>query len=151
MKLSLPASLKSFSIYEMVWLFVFIIYIVFPIEAPFEIAQYLDSALGMAVIFCITVYLFLYTNPVLGILFVFVAYEMLRRSSALTGRVAIAQYTPSQPKKDAEMKAMNPPKEKTLEEEMVNIRAPIGYSEPSVFTESSFKPVADNVSGASLV
>jgi hypothetical protein len=150
MKLSLPESLKSFSIYEMIWLFVFIIYIVFPIEAPFEIAQYLDSALGMAIIFCITVYLFLYTNPVLGILFIFVAYEILRRSSAVTGRVAIMQYTPSEPKRQAEMVAMNPPEQKTLEEEVVDLRAPLGQSPPTMFTESSFKPVADNVNGASL-
>jgi hypothetical protein len=75
---------------------------------------------------------------------------MLRRSSAVTGRVAIVQYTPSEPKRQAEMVAMNPPEQKTLEEEVVDMRAPIGHSQPSVFTESSFKPVADNVSGASL-
>ena len=76
---------------------------------------------------------------------------MLRRSSNATGRVAIMKYTPSQPKKDAELKAMNPPKERTLEEDVVAVRAPVGRSEPSVFSESSFKPVADNVGGASLI
>ena len=76
---------------------------------------------------------------------------MLRRSSNTTGRVAIMKYTPSQPKKDAELKAMNPPKERTLEEDVVAVRAPVGRSEPSVFSESSFKPVADNVGGASLI
>ena len=149
--MKLPASLKSVSIYEYCLFIVFAIYIVFPIDMPLQIAQYFDSALGMTIMFCITVYLFLYSNPVLGILYIFVAYEMLRRSSNTTGRVAIVQYTPSQPKKDAELRAMNPPKERTLEEDVVAVRAPIGRSEPSVFSESSFKPVADNVGGASLI
>jgi hypothetical protein len=61
------------------------------------------------------------------------------------------QYTPSEPKRQAEMKAMNPPQQKTLEEEVVDMRAPIGQSPPTMFTESSFKPVADKVGGASLV
>jgi len=149
--MKLPASLKSVSIYEYCLFIVFAIYIVFPIDMPLQIAQYFDSALGMTIMFCITVYLFLYSNPVLGILYIFVAYEILRRSSNATGRVAIMQYTPSQPKKDAELKAMNPPKERTLEEDVVALRAPIGRSEPSVFSESTFKPVADNVGGASLI
>ena len=149
--MKLPASLKNVSIYEYLFFIVFAIYIVFPIDTPLQIAEYIDSALGMVFMFCITVYLFLYSNPVLGILFIFVAYEVLRRSSRATVRVAIMQYTPSQPKKDAELKAMNPPKETTLEEEVVSVRAPIGRSEPSVFSESSFKPIAENVGGASLI
>lgn len=149
--MKLPASLKSVSIYEYCLFIIFVVYIVFPIETPLHIATYLDSALGMAIMFCITLYLFLYSNPVLGILYVFVAYEILRRSSTATGRVAIMNHTPSQPKKDAELRAMNPPQERTLEEDIVAVRAPIGRSEPSVFSESSFKPVADNVGGASLI
>jgi hypothetical protein len=149
--MKLPASLKSVSIYEYCLFIIFTVYIVFPIETPFHIATYLDSALGMVIMFCITLYLFLYSNPVLGILFIFVSYEILRRSSSVTGRVPIAKYTPSQPKKDAELRAMNPPQERTLEEDIVAVRAPIGRSEPSIFSESSFKPVADNVGTASLI
>jgi len=149
--MKLPASLKSVSIYEYCLFIIFTVYIVFPIDTPLHIATYLDSALGMVIMFCITLYLFLYSNPVLGILFIFVSYEILRRSSSATGRVAIMKFTPSQPKKDAELRAMNPPQERTLEEDIVAIRAPIGRSEPSVFSESSFKPVADNVGTASLI
>ena len=111
-----------------------------------------DSPLGMISIFCVTLYLFLYTNPVLGILYIFVAYELLRRSSNVTARSAIIQYVPSQSNKDAELKQMNPPVEKTLEEEMVDIRAPIGKSSAVEFVNSDFKPVADKiVNGASLI
>jgi hypothetical protein len=61
------------------------------------------------------------------------------------------QYTPSQFMKDAEMASMNPPKKETLEEEIVEKMAPIGKSDLSIYTPSSFKPVAENVGSASLV
>jgi hypothetical protein len=42
--------------------------------------EFLHSNLGMVSILCIVVYLVLYTNPVLGILSIFVVYELIRRS-----------------------------------------------------------------------
>jgi hypothetical protein len=48
------------------------------------------------------------------------------------------------------MEMMNPPKETSLEEEIVQLRAPIGKSDPVKYTESSFKPVADNLIGGSM-
>lgn len=147
---SLPTSLKSLSLVEICLFLVFAVYIVFPIQMPYGSAKYIDSPVGMITMFCITLYLFLYTNPILGILYLFVAYELLRRSSKVTGRVAMVKYTPTQAKMDAEMKAMNPPKVETLEEMVVAERAPIGKSEPIVFMSSTFKPVADKVDGASV-
>ena len=110
----------------------------------------IDSPVGMASIFGITVYLFLYANPILAILYVFVAYEMLRRSSNITGRTDLVRYTPSQIKKDAQMKAMNPIKKTTLEEEVVGQMAPIGQSDLSVYTSTSFKPMAEKIGSASM-
>ena len=121
-------------------------------NTPDFLASYIDSPLGMIVIFCVTVFLFLYTNPVLGVLYIFVAYELLRRSSNVTARTAIVQYTPTQANKDADLRAMNPPKERTLEEEVIDIRAPIGKSPSIEFVTSDFKPVADKtIPGASLI
>jgi hypothetical protein len=62
----------------------------------------------------------------------------------------MVQYTPSQAKKDMELKQMNPAKPPTLEEEIVENMAPIGKSDPSIFIPSDFKPVADNVKNASM-
>jgi hypothetical protein len=145
-------SFKSIPPLEIGLFIIFVIYIIFPFDTPGFLSSYVDSPLGMIVIFCVTVFLFLYTNPVLGVLYIFVAYELLRRSSNVSARSAIVQYTPSQANKDAELKAMNPPKEHTLEEEMVDIRAPIGKSQPIEFVTSDFKPVADKtIPGASLI
>ena len=49
------------------------------------------------------------------------------------------------------MKAMNPSKIESLEEEVVNKMAPVGHSDISVYTTSTFKPVAEKVGSASLV
>lgn len=136
--------LKFRSILEVLLFIIFVLYLVFPIGTPDFIAGMVDSPLGMVTLFCVTLFLFLYTNPILGILYIFVAYELLRRSSRTTGRTAYIQYTPTQEKRDANMRAMNPPNETTLEEEVVSTMAPVGHSEPSVFIDSTFKPVAEN-------
>ena len=149
--MEIPKILKSFNNLELILLSCFIIYIVFPISTPSFLAGFIESSLGMLLLFLVTIFLFFYTNPILGVIFVFVAYELLRRSSHLIGKAAIIQHTPSQLKKDIEMSSMNPPKRETLEEEMVEKMAPVGKSELSIYTPSSFKPVAESVGSASLV
>ena len=135
---------------EMIALAVFVLYIVFPIEHPQFISNMVDTPLGMVSVLAVTLYLFFNANPLVAILYVFVAYELLRRSSKQTGKAAILEHTPSQQKKDKKMEKMNPEKKETLEEEMVEKMAPIGHSDPVVFSESSFKPVSEDVGTASM-
>jgi hypothetical protein len=54
----------------------------------------------------------------------------------------------SQKEKDMEMKLMNPPREKTLEEDFVEKMAPIGKSDPIEYITSAFQPLAQEHSGA---
>ena len=163
--MNLLKSAGKFSVLEIVLLLAFVIYIIFPISTPGAIRPMVDSPLGLVVVFIITVSLFVYTSPILGIVYIFVAYELLRRSasSPLPKRRVedrgMTQYMPThvpkpvpttQVEKDVQLHHMNPPKPPTLEEEIVHMRAPIGRSDPVKYTESSFKPVADNTLGASL-
>ena len=138
--------LKSISPLEILLFVLFVVYIVFSIPTPFFLIPLLDSPLGLGFVIITTLYLFLYTTPILGILSIFVAYEMLRRSSKLTGTTPIMKYTPTQAKKDKYMKEMNPPTNVlTLEEEIVKQMAPIGKSDPSTYMDTSYKPVADKL------
>jgi hypothetical protein len=107
----------------------------------------------MVALFCITVSLFVYTNPILGVLYILVAYEVMRRSSSNKGntKAIIMEYTPSQATKDVSMHNMNPVVEKTVEEEVIEVRAPIGKPQPTEYVSTTFKPVADKLEGASLV
>jgi uncharacterized membrane protein (DUF485 family) len=147
--MNIPNLFKSFSQLEIILLVTFILYIVLPIQTPDFLAGAVDSSLGMLTIFIVTIYLFFHVNPILAVVYIFVAYELLRRSANKTGRVTMIKYTPTQAKKDAELKAMNPPQPETLEEQVIQKMAPIGHSEPSIFTSSTFKPVADNTKNAS--
>lgn len=150
--MKIPESIKSIPPLEIALIILFILYIVFPFNTPKMLASSIDSPLGMIAIFCVTVYLFMYTHPILAILYIFVAYELIRRSSQVTGKVAMVKYTPSQINKDIELRAMNPPQEKTLEEDIIDIRAPIGKNPPLQFVDSGFKPVSDKmIAGASMV
>lgn len=149
--MEIPKILKTLTTLEMVLLACFIIYVIMPIPTPNFLAGVIDSCLGMLVLFVVAIFLFFYVNPVLGVVFLFVAYEMLRRSSKLVGHAAIVKHTPSQAKKDVQMAQMNPAKKETLEEEIVDKMAPIGHSDLSIYTPSSFKPVSESVGSASLV
>jgi hypothetical protein len=149
--MKVPLSLRTMSVLEMTLLAIMIIYIVLPLRTSAWLAPYVASPLGMVVLFCITISLFVYTNPVLGVLYILVAYEALRRSTSIAGKVVIVENTPSQEKKDIDLRLMNPTKEKTIEEEVIEVRAPIGKSVPTEYINSSYKPVADKLEGASLV
>jgi hypothetical protein len=138
--------LKSISPLEILLFVLFVVYIVFSIPTPFFLIPLLDSPLGLGIVIITTLYLFLYTTPILGILSIFVAYELLRRSCNVTGKTQIMEYTPTQVKKDKYMKEMNPPTHVlTLEEEIVKEMAPIGKSDPSTYIDTSYKPIADKL------
>tara|TARA_B100000035_G_C20843081_1_gene483946 strand:+ start:191 stop:640 length:450 start_codon:yes stop_codon:yes gene_type:complete len=127
----------------------FVLFIILPLNVPDLFANLIDTSLGMIVIFGLAVYMFFHVNPVVAVLFVFVAYELLRRSSNKTGKAIIQKHTPTQQKKDEKMKKMNPVKKETLEEEIVDKMAPVGKSDMISYVTTSFSPVAEEVGSAS--
>jgi hypothetical protein len=133
---------------EVILFVIFVLYIVFQPRTPPVLAGLIDTPVGTGIVLTFAVYLLLYSHPVLGVLSVFVAYELLRRSSTAI------QYIPTmlaqqkeQPKVDAKVKSFNPPSERTLEEDVVAQMAPIDVS--SDYVETGFKPVSNDLHGAS--
>jgi hypothetical protein len=165
--MKIPAFLKSIHSTELALMVVFIVYLVFPIGTPKFIAPYVESPLGIVCIFAITVYLFVYSHPILAILYIFVGYELLRRSGAsflgsthkefkimkpsTKSQTAYIQNTPEESERDNDIKNLNPPLEQTLEEQIVDKMAPVGKSEPLAFINTDFKPISDNLKGASFI
>jgi hypothetical protein len=145
--------LKSVSPLEIFLFILFVVYIVFSIPTPGILVPLVDSPLGLGIVIMTTLYLFLYTTPILGILSIFVAYELLRRSSKVSNPTQIIQYTPTQIKKDKVMKEMNPPTDViTLEEEIVKNMAPLCTSDPTTYIDTSYKPIADElIDGTTLI
>jgi hypothetical protein len=143
-------SLKSLSPLEIGTLVLFIIFVIFPFKLPFMLAGIFDSSIGLLLLFVIAIYLFFYTNPILGVIFILVAYELIRRSSNITGSVAMAQYGTTQSNKNVELKKLNPPRETTLEEEVIQKMAPAQNNFIKGNSGSDYKPVMDSKIAASL-
>lgn len=147
--MNIQSLVKSFTNLEIFLFVVFVIYLALPIKTPTNIAWMVVSPISMVIMFSITLYLFFYVNPILAILYIFVAYELLRRSDAPGGRVNMVEFTPTQYKKDAEMSKMNPPPADLLEVDVISKMAPIGHSDPIQILSSSYKPTADPIGEAS--
>ena len=142
---------QSLSKMEFGMLALFIIYLVMDIYPPEIMASYIDTSIGMVGILLLTLYVFMNYSPVLGVVFLFVAYEIVRRSARVNNRVPMIMYTPSQAKKDAELSAMNPPVAASLEEEVVEQMAPVGKSSLISYTMSEYKPVSSDIHNASAI
>ena len=160
-------SLKKIDMYEALILVVFVLYLIFPITTPSSISPYIESPIGLLVIFSISIALFVYSHPCLAVLYLFVAYTLLRRSATVQNNVNFVQYTKTtkQNKNEAKKQVADatPPTEEprnvnpgssqpvTLEEEIVSEKSPIGVSDKISFVQSSYKPVATNTNGVSFV
>lgn len=149
--MNLSTYFTSLSALEIGILILFVIYLVFDIYPTDTMSKYIDTPFGMASVLIITLYMFISFSPVLGVIALFVAYEVIRRSAQINNRVAMIQYTPTQERKNVELAEMNAPQPTTLEEEMVATMAPIGKSSMISYQTSEFKPVAEELHGASLV
>ncbi len=142
---------QTLSKMEFGMLALFIIYLVVDIYPPEIIASYVDTSIGMLIVLLTTLYVFMTYNPILGVVFLFVAYEIVRRSARVNNRVPMILHTPSQAKKDAELAEMNPAIPETLEEMVVQQMAPIGKSSLISYTMSEYKPISSDIHNASSI
>jgi predicted membrane protein len=147
--MQLKALTKPKALTEIVAAILLIIFLVYPVAIPNSLAKMVESPLGMIIILSIALLLFIYSNKFLAIFFILVAYELIRRSSKTTGRSAYMQFTPTQEKRDQQMKEMNEPRVITLEEDVVSKMAPLGVSSvENQYIESTFRPVSGDVHNA---
>lgn len=134
---------------EVILFIIFVLYIVFQPATPPGLSVLIDNPVGAVVVMAAAAYLLLYTHPVLGVLSIFVAYELLRRSTMVRFIPTIITQEKEQPKVDEKQRSFNPPAERTLEEDLVAQMAPIEVS--ANYVETGFKPVSEDVHGASIM
>jgi hypothetical protein len=140
---------KKQHIGELVLVILFIIYLIMGYKTTETIANMVDTLVGKIVIFVIVIYLFMNFNPILAVLSLFVAFDLIRRSSSATGNDALKEYAPSEEKKMSQFTAYNQ-FPYTLEQEVVAKLAPIMKSGSSL-TQASYKPLLENVHDASKI
>ena len=112
---------------ELLLLILFILYLIMGYPTPEPVANVIDTIPGKVVLFILVVYLFVYSNPLLAVLSLFVAFDLIRRSSNATGLDALKKYEPSEEKKSSQFTAYNQ-FPYTLEQEVVKKMAPIVQS-----------------------
>ena len=149
--MDLSNTFRSLSTYEAIVLVLFVIYLVFDIQPPETFAAAVDTPVGMVLVLILTLMNFMRSNVILGVVGLFVAYEVVRRSARINNRVPMIMFTPSQMNKDIALVQMNPPQDQSLEEEMVEKMAPVGKSSLITYTMSEYKPIATQTHNASPV
>ena len=92
---------------QLVLLVLFVVYLVMGYDTPEPIAGLVDTLVGKIVIFIVVIYMFLHSNPILAVLSLFVAFDLIRRSSAATGISALQKYAPTEQKKMSQFNAYN--------------------------------------------
>jgi hypothetical protein len=97
----------------------------------------------MCVAFLAGVGLFVYAHPVVAVAYVIYVWMLLKRGAGAVSDVLT--YTVTDSKKDRYMKDMNPPKQVSLEEEVIMAAAPVGKETRSHdVVRTSFLPVAED-------
>jgi hypothetical protein len=132
---------------ELILVILLIVYLILGLKTPEPVANIIDSLAGKIVIFIIVIYLFLHANPILAVLSLFVAFDLIRRSSLSTGLDALQKFAPSEEKKFSQFTAFNQ-FPYTLEQEVVAKMAPIMKPGVSI-TQASYKPLLENLHDAS--
>jgi hypothetical protein len=134
---------------ELLLAIIFIIYLIMGYKTPRAVANIVDSIVGKIIVFGIVIYMFTNSNPILAVLTLMVAFDLVRRSYVASGNYGINNYMPSEGTKNEQFTAMNQ-FPYTLEQEMVKRMAPIIPTGTSM-KKPSYKPLLDNLYDAAKV
>jgi hypothetical protein len=144
---SFSSLFKKENMGQLLLVIIFIIYLIMGYKTPEPVANLVDTLIGKIIILMVVIYLFSNANPILAILGLFVAFDLVRRSTMTTGIDALKKYAPSEENKMSQFSAFNQ-FPYTLEQEVVNKMAPIVQTGP-VFTRPTFHPMIENLHDAS--
>lgn len=139
----------SFILFQVVVGILITLFIVFPIAIPLSIVWLVNRIYGIILAIIIVFILFIYMNPILGILFIIAVYVLYIRSNK-----KVARFKQTQENTNHELVEMSKPPANhsdTLEEFMVNMMAPSTADKPLVYLHSQFKPINEPIGSASVI
>jgi hypothetical protein len=133
---------------QLVLVVLFIIYLLMGYKTPDSVANMIDSTVGKIVVAMFALLLFAYSNPILGVLGIVVAYQLVRGASIKTGMAALEEYYPTEEKK---WSPFTPAHQfpYTLEQEMVKKMAPQKFN--TNYVKATYKPTLDDTYDAASV
>ncbi len=151
------ALMKQEKQHEMVLFVVLVIYIMFNISTPAMLAEHIDTVYGNIIVAVLALSLFLSTHPVIGILGLFAAYELIKRSKHNASgpssiNALIHQVAPGETYRSKYMEATQVTYNSGLEESLVRQVPELSSQPPSNYRDSNsnFQPIyADDHSAVS--
>jgi|TARA_Y100000992_G_C21218329_1_gene469100 hypothetical protein len=145
---SVKALFKQQNSTQLMIVVVLLIYILVDVKTPDSLAELIDNVYGQIVIILGALALFSNCHPLVGVLALFAAYQLIVRSSKATGTFAVDNVMPSEENKYEEMIEQNVIPQ-TLEEEVVKNMVPLVRDLPN--GEQSYKPILDSNIDSSLL
>ena len=126
----------------------FVVYLVMGYKMPEGAAGLIDSSIGKIVVVIVALMLFAYSNPILGVLGIMVAYQLIKSSSEKTGMAALEKYYPTEEKKWSPFTAIHQ-FPYTLEQEVVKQMASQKFN--ANYVKAPYRPMLDDTHDASLI
>jgi len=131
---------------EMVLTILFVVYLVLGYKMPATIATLVDTTFGKIVVVLVALMLFAYSNPVLGVLALLVAYQMIKGASIKTGMAGLEAYYPTEAKKWSPFSPTNQ-FPYTLEQEVVKNMTTQKFN--TEYVKAPYRPTLDDTHDAS--
>jgi len=130
---------------------VLILFIVFPVNIPHEIASLIDTVIGKAIIVIVVLNLFL-AHPVVGSIAVVAAYELVKRSSGAGSgsKTAMSKFIPSEKKRASNLNVYNQ-FPLTVEEIVIKSKIPYSFNLTTPGDKPSYRPIQDDTHEATIV
>ncbi len=129
--------------------FLFVVYILSNLELPTDLEKLINTTGGNVVVMLLAMSVFYHTHPVIGILGLIAAYEVIKRSGNGVAFVDIDSYIPGEESKAQEMRVTQPPFKGTLEEDMVRDMVPLVV--PNDSSSLDYQPTLDSLHNASPI
>ncbi len=140
---------KKENVGQLILSILFVIYLIMGYNTPLSLAELVDTSIGKIAVIIVALCILSSCNPILGILGLFVAYELIRRSMITLYSGNLPSFIPSESKKSGQMSSFNQNEfPYTLEQEMVQ-KMTIQNNNLSMENASNYKPIQDNTHNAS--
>ena len=131
---------------ELVLISLFVLYLVMGYQMPEQVATIVDSTIGKIVVVLVALMLFSHSKPILGILALLVAYQLIKSASVKTGMAGLEEYYPTESKKWTPFTPTNQ-FAYTLEQEVVKKMASQKFN--TEYVKAPFRPILDDTHDAS--
>ena len=130
---------------ELVLVSLFVLYLVMGYQMPEQVATIVDSTIGKIVVVLVALMLFSHSKPILGILALLVAYQLIKSASVKTGMAGLEEYYPTESKKWTPFTPTNQ-FAYTLEQEVVKKMTTQKFN--TEYVKAPFRPVLDDTHDA---